>query len=159
MLISQNPGLSPGYSNFLSGRSYCGEAINEPVVTIGSTKTTPSGSNPTKGIQTPTPTQPDIVNNCDAFDFTEKGMSYSNVLSKNGITLKQLAAWNPSVEDNCSGHDKGGTLKPTTTTTSKTSPTNGVETPSPRQPDIVKNYNNFDFVQMRQNCDALAKAN
>ncbi|EWZ49044.1 hypothetical protein FOZG_00015 [Fusarium oxysporum Fo47] len=77
----------------------------------------------------------------------EKGMSYSNVLSKNGITLKQLAAWNPSVKDNYSGHDKGGTtLKPTTTTASKISPTNGVETPSPTQPDIVKNHNKFDFV-------------
>ncbi|EXL90187.1 hypothetical protein NOF04DRAFT_22404 [Fusarium oxysporum II5] len=141
MLISQNPGVSPGYSNFLSGWSYCGKTINEPVVTIGPTKTTP-------------------INNRDAFDFMEKGMSYSNVLSKNGITLKQLAAWDPSVKDNCSGHDKGGTtLKPTTTTTSKTSPTNGVETPSPAQPDIVKDYNNFDFVQKGQNCDALAKAN
>ncbi|TXC03754.1 hypothetical protein FocTR4_00002285, partial [Fusarium oxysporum f. sp. cubense] len=115
---------------------------------------------PRASIQTPHPTQPDIVNNRDAFDFMEKGMSYSNVLSKNGITLKQLAAWDPSVKDNCSGHDKGGTtLKPTTTTTSKTSPTNGVETPSPAQPDIVKDYNNFDFVQKGQNCDALAKAN
>ncbi|EWY80842.1 hypothetical protein FOYG_16760 [Fusarium oxysporum NRRL 32931] len=155
MLISQNPGVSPGYSNFLSGWSYL-EAVL-----------------PRASIQTPTPTQPDIVNNRDAFDFMERGMSYSNVLSKNGITLKQLAAWSPSVKDNCSGlqssiwvyvsiigHDKGGTtLKPTTTTTSKTSPTNGVETPSPTQPDIVKDYNNFDFVQKGQNCDALAKAN
>ncbi|KAF4434503.1 Autolysin [Fusarium acutatum] len=155
-LLRWNPGLGPGCSNFLSGWSYCVEAIDEPVVTSGPTKTTPGGSSPTKGIQTPTPTQPDMVNSCNAFDLVEKGMSCSNVLSKNGITLKQLAAWNPSVV----GHDNGGaTLKSTTTTTLKTTPTNGIETPSPTQPDMVKNCNEFDFVQKGQNCDALAKAN
>ncbi|KAJ4021120.1 hypothetical protein NW753_014537 [Fusarium oxysporum] len=98
-----NSGLSPGYNNLLSGWSYCVEAINEPVVTIGPIRqhlveaVLPRASRP------PPPTQPDIVNNCDTFDFMEKGMSYSNVLSKNGITLKQLAAWNPSVKDNYSG--------------------------------------------------------
>ncbi|RGP71215.1 hypothetical protein FLONG3_7165 [Fusarium longipes] len=77
-------------------------------------------------------------------------------LSKNGISLKQLAAWNPSVKDDCSGlwsnvwvcvsivgHDSKGstTFTPTTTTTTKASPTNGVETPSPTQPEMVKNCN------------------
>jgi LysM repeat protein len=173
-LLRWNPGLGPGCSNFLTGWSYCVEAMDEPVITNAPSKTTPGGSSPTKGIQTPTPTQPDMVNNCDAFAFVESGMSCNSLLSKNGITLKQLVAWNPSVKDDCSGlwsnvwvcvsiagHDANGstTLKPTTTTTTKTSPTNGVETPSPTQPDMVENCNKFAFVQQGQNCDALAKAN
>ncbi|KAJ4112427.1 hypothetical protein NW765_015498 [Fusarium oxysporum] len=103
MLRSANSRLSPGYTKFLSGWSYCVEAINEPVVTLGTIRqhlveaVLPRASRP------PPPTQPDIGNNYDTFDFMEKGMSYSNVLSKNGITLKQLAAWNPSVKDNYSG--------------------------------------------------------
>ncbi|CAG7555730.1 unnamed protein product [Fusarium equiseti] len=173
-LLRWNPGLGQGCSNLLTGWSYCVEAIDEPVVTTAPTKTASGGSTPTKGIQTPTPTQPDMVNNCDTFDFVEKGMSCSSLLSKNGITLMQLAAWNPSVKDDCSGlwsnvwvcvsivgHDSKGstTLKPTTTTASKASPTNGVETPSPTQPEMVKNCNKFDFVKQGQTCDTLAKAN
>lgn len=174
ILIYQNPGLGPGCSNFLTGWSYCVEAIDEPVVTNSPTKTTSGGSSPTKGIQTPTPTQSEIVTNCDAFDFVGKGISCSDILSKNGITLEQLAAWNPSINDDCSGlwsnvwvcvsivgHDpkSSTTLKPTTTTTSKTSPTNGIETPSPTQPKMVENCNKFDFVEKGQNCDTVAKAN
>ncbi|KAJ4169798.1 hypothetical protein NW754_005946 [Fusarium falciforme] len=148
-----NPGLASDCSNFLLEWSYCVEAADEPPVTsVPSKTTTVGGSSPTTGVQTPTPTQPDM----------------------NGITLKELVAWNPSVGANCEslwaevyvcvsivGHDPEGTnsAKPSPTTTSKTDPTNGVETPSPTQPDMVDNCNKFAFVSKGQTCDTISKAN
>ncbi|KAF7558113.1 hypothetical protein G7Z17_g83 [Cylindrodendrum hubeiense] len=169
-----NPGLGPDCSNFLPEWSYCVEAANEPAVTNVPTKTTTGGSSPTKGIQTPTPTQPDMVDNCDAFAFVGKDMSCTTILSKNGITLKELVAWNPSVGSNCEslwanvyvcvsivGHDPKGTTttKPSLTTTAKPSSTNGIQTPSPIQSGMVNNCDKFAFVEKDQTCDTISKAN
>ncbi|KAL6915568.1 hypothetical protein FSST1_007063 [Fusarium sambucinum] len=142
-LLHWNPGLRPDCSNFLLGWSYCVETKDEPVVTNIPSKTTPSGNSRTKGIQTHSPTQPDMVNNCDTFDFVKK----------------QLVTWNPSIKADCTGLWSNvlvcvSIIGHTPSSTKPTS-TNGIETPSPIQGGMVTNCNRFREVQETTTCASI----
>ncbi|KAL8351485.1 hypothetical protein RB598_006322 [Gaeumannomyces tritici] len=134
-----------------------------PVTTPGPTTTKPGNS-----ITTPTPTQPGMVNNCNKFFFVNSGESCSNVLSKNGVTIAQLFAWNSGVNSDCSGMWGNvyvcvgilGQQPPATTTTTTTKPPgNGIATPTPTQPGMVNNCNKFFLVNSGESCSNVLSKN
>ncbi|KAK4666249.1 hypothetical protein QC763_0070920 [Podospora pseudopauciseta] len=122
----------------------------------------PSPTTPGNGITTPTPTQATIVNNCDEFYFVVSGDTCESVAAKHGITQAQFLSWNPSVGSTCTGlwgnayacvSIIGHTpTKPTTTTSAG----NGIATPTPIQPNMVKNCDLFYKVKSGDTCAAIA---
>ncbi|KAH7096027.1 LysM domain-containing protein [Paraphoma chrysanthemicola] len=126
---------------------------------IGHTPTTPTPT-PTKvpnGIQTPLPTQPDIVGNCDAFYFVKSGEFCADIASKSGITLAQFQQWNPKAGANCGGlwAEAYACVSIVGHTPTPTQPGNGIATPTPIQSGMVNNCNKFHFVESGQNCPAI----
>ncbi|KAH7064408.1 LysM domain-containing protein [Paraphoma chrysanthemicola] len=173
-----NPSLAPNCNNFTTGRSYCVEVTGEPAVTPPPTTPTPTASTSItppspvssgNGIATPQPTQPLMVNNCDAFYFVPEGSSCDAISSSNSITPAQFLAWNPSVGNTCSGlwanvyvcvSIIGHTpTKPTSASPTPTKPSNGITTPLPTQPSIVNNCDAFYLVPPNETCDSIARKN
>jgi hypothetical protein len=63
------------------------------------TSTTTRGN----GIATPSPTQPNIINNCNRFYLVQPDETCQQIAARNGITLQRFNTWNPSVGSSCSG--------------------------------------------------------
>lgn len=134
-------------------------STSTPVATTSTTLSTSTSKSSTiassttsagNGVQTPQPTQPDMVANCAKFYWVAQGVSCSEVLRSQGITLQDLFQWNPSVKSDCSGlwaevnvcvGIVGGSTP--TQTPSPTTPSNGIQTPQPTQPGMVTNCNKF----------------
>ncbi|KAM7192238.1 hypothetical protein V8F20_008940 [Naviculisporaceae sp. PSN 640] len=136
----------------------------KPTTTTTSTKTTSSSTTTTKagnGITTPTPLQREIVDNCDAFYMVKENETCDTVAAANGITVAQLAQWNPSIGSTCSGlwANAYACVSIIGHTPTPVSPGNGIQTPSPLQKEIVSNCDAFYMVKQSENCDAVAKAN
>nr|CDP29028.1 Putative protein of unknown function [Podospora anserina S mat+] len=122
----------------------------------------PSPTTPGNGIATPTPTQASIVNNCDEFYFVAVGDTCEIIAAKHGITQAQFLSWNPSVGSTCTGlwanayacvSIIGHTpTKPSTTT----SVGNGIATPTPIQPNMVKNCDSFYKIKSGDTCATIA---
>ncbi|KAK8101915.1 LysM domain-containing protein [Apiospora kogelbergensis] len=133
------------------------------VSVIGHTPTPPTTTTtkpPSNGIATPTPTQPGMVSNCDAFHHVVSGDGCATIASKYGITVAQLAAWNDVGGAGCPGlwldvyvcvSVVGHTPSPTTT-----KPGNGVATPTPTQSGMTPNCKTFHFVAANENCATIA---
>ncbi|PCD24494.1 hypothetical protein AU210_013613 [Fusarium oxysporum f. sp. radicis-cucumerinum] len=124
----------------------------------------PTPTNPGNGITTPTPTQPGMVGNCNKFyEFKGGSESCADILSKNGVSLADFAKWNTGVGETCAylwpnvwvcvGVVGGSQPEP-----SPTSPGNGIETPSPSQPGMVKNCDKFHKVTSGQTCAEIGVA-
>lgn len=134
-----------------------------PSTTTAPTATTPT---PTNGISTPTPVLPGMVNDCDKFYLVQDGDNCATIAKDNGISLSQFTTWNPEVGAGCTGLwveyyvcvSKIGST-PTMTTTTSTKPTNGITTPTPILPGMVKDCDKFHMVEDGDNCAAIAKAN
>jgi hypothetical protein len=142
--------------------------VNVCVGVIGGATTTTAKPLPTtttsagNGVQTPQPTQPGMVSNCNKFHYIAKGVSCTQVISYQKITKADFVKWNPTVLDDCSGMWAdvnvcvgviGGvttTAKPPSTTT--TSAGNGVQTPQPTQPGMVSNCNKFHYIAKGVSC-------
>lgn len=178
--LHQNPSVTSSCENFQTGRSYCVEGPPAPKTTAPSTtapvstSTKPSSTQPTttktgNGVTTPTPTQPGMVGNCNAFHFVAQGEACGTALRSTGISLVELFAWNPSVNADCTGlwagvyvcvgvigSDQTTTLPPSATTTA---PGGGVQTPQPTQPGMVDNCEKFAFVNPGDSCSAIASRN
>lgn len=91
-----------GCSAFTTGRSYCVEAANEPIVTSTSSgpTTTPTSTKPTA----PGPTQTGQAANCNRWDFVNLGDTCNTFVAKYpGLTLAVLTSWNGAVGSTCSG--------------------------------------------------------
>jgi hypothetical protein len=139
--------------------------------TVGSTPsptTTPSPSSSGNGIATPLPTQPSMVNNCDAFYFVPKDTYCDTIASLHGITTAQLVSWNPSIGSSCGGlwaevyvcvSIVGHAPSTSSAVPTSTKPSNGISTPSPTQPSIVDNCDAFYFVPRDEGCAAVASKN
>lgn len=115
------------------------------------------------GIETPQPTQPSIVDNCDKFYFVQPNEGCQTIADKNGITLAQFLSWNPKAGSNCGGlwaeayacvSIIGHT--PTTVAPTPTKTPNGIQTPQPTQPSMVENCDAFHFVQPNEGCQTIA---
>jgi LysM repeat protein len=127
---------------------------------------------PTNGISTPTPTQSPFISNCDKFYLVKTGDGCEAIATTNSITFEQFYSWNPAVGQCanlwptyyvCVGMiGFTPTSKPTTaspTTTIKTTPTNGIVTPTPTQSPFISNCNRFYQVKSGDGCEPIATAN
>lgn len=151
--------------------------VNVCVGIIGGATTTPSAPSTTTtkaattttagdGVTTPTPIQLDMVGNCAKFHYAAQGVSCSQIISYEKISLADFYAWNPSVNADCSGMWAevnvcvgviGGT-KPTTTTakpSTTTSAGNGITTPTPTQPGMVSDCEKFHYVSEGDTCGQI----
>ena len=140
----------------------CVSIIGEEATPVSSTPTKPSSTKPANGISTPTPLQPQIVDNCDNFHFVVKNKdNCQSIATQHGITLDQFISWNPSAGKTCGGLWADAyccvhtiVFKPTATT-----PANGITTPTPTQPGRVNSCKKFDFVKENEGCDVVEKRN
>lgn len=110
--------------------------VNVCVGVIGGS--TPTPTTPSNGVETPQPTQPGMVSNCNKFHWISPGDRCAQITSYEQISLADLFNWNPSVKSDCTGMQAsvyvcvgviGGTA-PTPTTSAG----NGIQTPQPTQP-------------------------
>jgi LysM repeat protein len=121
---------------------------------------TPTPTNPGNGIATPSPTQPGMVSNCDAFYKVVTGDSCDSIAAKNGITAAQLSSWN-NVGTACNGlwADAYVCVSIIGHTPTPTNPGNGIATPSPTQPGMVSNCDAFYRIVTGDSCDSIASKN
>jgi hypothetical protein len=120
---------------------------------LGTTTNTPTATTTGNGISTPTPTQSGMVSNYNTFYHAESGDNCSGIVSANGITLDNFYAWNPAVGSTCATLGAGyyvcvnivggTTATKTTLTTSTTTAGNGIVTPTPTQPNMATNCDQF----------------
>ncbi|KAL0940482.1 LysM domain-containing protein [Colletotrichum truncatum] len=181
-LVRYNPILSSSCT-FITGNSYCIEqnwgaepepepqpptgAPGSPTTLTTTTRAATTTTAPGNGIATPQPIQPGMVTNCNKFYWVDQGVSCSQVLSSQQISLADFAKWNPAVGIECTGMWAevnvcvgviGGsapttTSKPLTTTT--TAAGNGVQTPQPTQPGMVTNCNKFHWIAQGVSCSQV----
>lgn len=120
-----------------------------PAPAPATTTTTTAGN----GVQTPQPTQPGMVSNCNKFHWIAKGVNCDQVISYQKITRADFVKWNPTVLDDCRGMWAevnvcvgviGGSPAPAPTTT--TTAGNGIQTPQPIQPGMVSNCKKFHWI-------------
>ncbi|KAG9199588.1 hypothetical protein G6514_008350 [Epicoccum nigrum] len=140
-----------------------------PPTLTSTSKTTPTVPTPTNGIATPSPIQPGMVDNCDAFYFVKPDEYCTDIAKKNSISLSQFYAWNPKVGTSCGGlwpevyvcvsivgHSPTTTTAPPTTTV-KPTPTNGIATPTPIQEGMVNNCDAFHYVVDGDGCSKIVQ--
>ncbi|KAJ4856958.1 hypothetical protein T069G_07855 [Trichoderma breve] len=105
-----------------------------------------------------------MVSNCNSFYLVKSGDSCATVAAAKGISLDNFYKWNPAVGTGCSSllvsyyvcvNIVGGPT-PTTMKTSKTTPGNGVATPTPTQAGMVTNCKKFHLVVSGDSCQAIA---
>lgn len=131
------------------------------VAVAGSQPGTPTApKDPGNAIETPQPTQPGMVDNCNKFDFVKPGETCSGIVSRHGLSLQQFTRWNSGVGDQCQTmwantyvcvSVAGGT-----TPTQPDKPSNGVQTPTPTQANMTPDCKSFHFVQPGQGCWDIA---
>ncbi|KAK8028333.1 LysM domain-containing protein [Apiospora marii] len=137
------------------------------VSTIGMTPAPPTTTQPSNGVITPVPTQIGMVSDCNKFHMVENGQSCSVIASLYSISVAQFVQWNPAVKSDCSGLwsstyacvgllGGGITAPPPTTTT--TDPGNGIATPTPTQPGMVNNCDEFYLVKAGDTCASIASS-
>ncbi|KAJ0159174.1 LysM domain-containing protein, partial [Colletotrichum tanaceti] len=83
-----------------------GGSVTPPSTTTTTTTTTKppvTTTAPGNGVTTPQPTQPGMVSNCNKFHWVAQGVTCSQILSYNGISLADFAKWNTGVGATCSG--------------------------------------------------------
>ena len=102
--VAWKPTVKSDCSGMQAEVNVCVGIIGGSRTTIQSTKTTTKPTTNTtagNGIQTPQPTQPDMVTNCKKFRFAAKGVMWSQLTSYNEITLAKFVKWNPGVGADC----------------------------------------------------------
>jgi hypothetical protein len=62
-----------------------------------------STTTPGNGVATPTPTQFNMVSNCEQFYLVKEGDTCQQIAAKSGISEAQFKTWNPSVGSSCGG--------------------------------------------------------
>lgn len=108
-------------------------------------------------IETPLPTQPSMVDNCDAFYFVKANEFCADIVQKSGISLAQFQQWNPKAGSNCAGlwAEAYACVSIVGHTPTPTQPGNGISTPTPIQSGMVSNCNKFHFVEKDQTCPVI----
>lgn len=141
-----NPAVKTDCTSLILGDYVCVNIVGGTTI-----KPTSTSTNPGNGITTPTPTQTGMVSNCNSFYLVVTGDACAAIASSKGISLDNFYKWNPAVKTDCSGlwvsyyvcvNIVGGTTA-TTLKTTKTTPGNGVATPTPTQVGMVTNCKTF----------------
>lgn len=146
-LFRWNPSVNADCTGLQKLVNVCVGVIGGSTPTPSTTPTpTPTATKGNNGVETPLPTQPGMVSNCAAFHYIGPNTVCSQVLSYQKISMEDLYRWNPSVNADCTGLQKlvnvcvrviGATTttpKPSTITTAG----NGIQTPQPTQPGMVR---------------------
>jgi LysM repeat protein len=102
-----------------------------------------------------------MVDNCDKFYKVAKGDTSSVISQKNGISVDEIVAWNPSVGKTCQGLwlDYHVCVSIVGHEPTLTKPTNGVPTPTAIQPEMAAMCNKFHFVLEGESCVQVAQKN
>ncbi|KAF3392823.1 LysM domain-containing protein [Penicillium rolfsii] len=129
-----------------------------------STKTTTSSA--TESSASALPTQPGLVANCDKFHEVASGDQCDTIEARYGITHNQFSSWNPYIDSGCSNlwlgyyvcvHVPGAsstTSQPAPAQTSSAPPT-GSDVPSPTQPGIDANCDQYHKVVSGDQCGTI----
>lgn len=83
-IIAWNPALGDACDNMWTGYNVC-------VSVVGHEGT------PSNGVETPTPVQPGMVDNCADFHLVENGDTCYDIAIENDISLNDFLEWNPEV--------------------------------------------------------------
>ncbi|RJE19225.1 LysM domain protein [Aspergillus sclerotialis] len=161
-LKSLNPDLD--CDNFDESVNYCvmGTVTSGDNSTTTSSTTAPSitkATTSTNSLTTTTsnphsPTQPGLAENCDKFHKVISGDQCGTIEAQYGITGAQFSKWNPYIDDGCTNlwldyyvcvHVPGAQ----TTGPGTTKPTEG---PSPTQPGIAENCDEYHKVVSGDQC-------
>ncbi|KAF5002925.1 hypothetical protein FDECE_10480 [Fusarium decemcellulare] len=156
-----NPSLTQDCNNYITGRSYCIEGPDGPPPTTTSTR--PTTTDPA-AIQTPSPIQSGMVENCNKFYKVQKGEICKVIAAKFDIPEDNIKKWNPGVGSDCTGIWANvyvcigviGWDTPVPSTTTATTG-NGISTPSPTQDGMVDNCSHFYKVQTGDTCEYIAE--
>ncbi|KAK0644382.1 hypothetical protein B0T16DRAFT_296733, partial [Cercophora newfieldiana] len=115
---------------------------------------------PSNGINTPSPFQPGISDNCSDFYLTKKGDSCIAVADAYGISLADFLAWNTRVGGQACDNLWADTYvcvnvigrQPAAPKPTPSRPSNSVTTPQPIQRGMTENCKTFYFVEKGDNC-------
>lgn len=118
----------------------------------------PTPTKPDNGIETPLPTQEGMIYNCNAFYVVEMNDSCDTVASEHGVTIPDIISWNPALGSACDNMWTGYNLCVSVIGYEPT-PSNSVETPSPIQPGMVDNCDEFYQVESGDVCYSIAVDN
>ncbi|KAJ4201450.1 hypothetical protein NW759_015637 [Fusarium solani] len=164
-IVSWN-GLNSGCTNLWGDTYACVSIVGFKPTTTAKTVTTTAAGN---GIQTPQPTQPGMVDNCNKFHIIGEKTTCQGIASYNKIELADFFKWNPEVDKGCTNlwlgayacaGVIGSSPKPTTTkATTTTKPGNGITTPTPTQPGMVNDCNKFHIIGEKTTCQGIADYN
>ncbi|KAL2145839.1 hypothetical protein VTI28DRAFT_6136 [Corynascus sepedonium] len=91
--LSWNPSVGSTCSGLWASAYGCVSIVGHTPIKPTTTKD--------NGIATPTPIQPNMVNNCDLFYKVKSGDTCATIAAS-GITVEQLTTWNPYVKSDCS---------------------------------------------------------
>lgn len=87
--------------NPLVGGSSCSGLWAEAYVCIGIIGMKPSPTHEDNGVQTPAPTQANMIDVCGKFYMVKSGQGCIDVAHDNGITLADLQSWNRGLGSDC----------------------------------------------------------
>ncbi|KAL1617782.1 hypothetical protein SLS54_007561 [Diplodia seriata] len=159
-----NPGVKDDCSGLQIGNSYCVEVnfgVPQPTSTHAPT-TTSASSEPTEPAK-PSPTQDGLIDTCTSFYLAAKGDTCDKIINKYGtFTFTEFYAWNPAVDEDCSGLwastyycvgvPSTPTVKPSATTSAPTTTPTG---PSPVQDGVVDTCTTFYKAVSGDSCTAI----
>ncbi|KAF5238970.1 hypothetical protein FAUST_5210 [Fusarium austroamericanum] len=103
---------------------------------------------------------PSLGDNCNKFHLVKTGAICTDIAAQYGITLTQFTTWNGGIGAACNTMSANAYacvsisgFQPETPT--EPSPGNGIQKPSPIQPNMVKNCNKFAMVQSKTTCASI----
>lgn len=100
-----NPAVGDSCAGLDTGYYVCVGVVNGTTSSATPTSTaatTTSATSSGNGVATPTPTEPGMVDDCDAFHYVVSGDSCSSIADDADITLDDFYAWNTEVGSTCS---------------------------------------------------------
>ena len=158
-----NPAVKPDCTGLWANVYVCVGTFGGSTPSPTPTSTGPPGN----GVETPTPIQEGMTDECEDFYLVQPGDGCAAIASTHGISLSDFYEWNPAVGSDCVGLWAnvyvcvgiiGGSPPPTSTvsSTTTTTPGNGITTPTPTQPGMVDDCDTFHFVESGQGCALIA---
>ncbi|CAG1974669.1 unnamed protein product [Fusarium graminearum] len=124
---------------------------------VSSPTPSPSPTQPSNGINTPSHIQPKMTKSCNKFHTVMSTTTCSSIQNYYKISLSQFVQWNPDVGSSCSALlvDYNVCVGVIGQKPSPTSPSNGIPTPSPVQPGVVRNCKKFHLVSSTTTCASI----
>lgn len=159
--ISWNRAVEEDCSGLWAETYYCVAVPGTPTSALPPKPTTTSDPKPS-------PTQEGLIDTCNKFHKAVKGDTCATIVKKFAtFSLGQFISWNPAVERDfrglwaetyyCVGIPGTPTTRPPAPSpTTTTRPGNGVVTPTPTQPDMLKSCASFYFVKKGYTCQQIA---